>query len=157
MEMARKAMSLCCDTDGNDGRLFPPDVPEAEYFLGEQGYKLFHELFSRVHRKVRRQYGPELTPVNYLVSWITGAADGVEDSQTESFEFEKHAHWLEGTYAPHVDKANMPEYDVSALLYLNSATEFVLIWRCHMYRSATRPDWRLLADWCDCRFCKCLS
>ena len=48
-----------------------------------------------------------------LLSWISGAtppADSVADRPP-----------LAGTFAPHVDKANRPLYDVSALLYLTSA------------------------------------
>ena len=121
VSVARDAMSVCCDSDGA-GRLFPPHVPEAAQFLGATGVHLFNELGARVSARVCERYG-EAEVVNTLLSWISGPDDGCPsedaDSAPRSFDWRRDA--AHGTYAPHVDKANQPEYDVSALLYLTTA------------------------------------
>ena len=61
----------------------------------------------------------------HFLSWIEGVEHDVQGKNADddkSFDPAKHAEVLVGsTYGPHVDKANMPSYDVSALLYLNTA------------------------------------
>ena len=123
---AKRAMLLCCDSDGA-GRLFPPDVPEAQPLLGTGGSALFAALRERIIASVCAQYGA-VEPVNSLISWIdAGAADAAEEDAEDaesagtlrSFDWRRDA--MDGTYAPHVDKANQPAYDVSALLYLTSS------------------------------------
>ena len=107
-------------------------MPEAKPLLGDAGFSLFCELQEGVHRKIITQYGP-VEPINIHLSWITGRGERCscsdESAEYKSFDvhhwLESHPDWLEGTYAPHVDKANMPEYDVSALPYLSTAgTDF---------------------------------
>lgn len=125
VQAAQHAMTVACDSDGADGKLFPPDVPEAKDLLGDEGFTLFTDLRNRVHRKVRSHYGP-VEPVNHLLSWISGKDENCFDVH-QSFDvhqwLEAHEDWLEGTYAPHVDQANQPHYSVSALLYLTTAGE----------------------------------
>jgi predicted 2-oxoglutarate/Fe(II)-dependent dioxygenase YbiX len=78
---------------------------------------------------VRARYGADAEPVNHLVSWIAGRGRrGGEGAGEEggarglqSFNWLQHA--VTGTYGPHVDKANQPQYDISALLYLGTAGE----------------------------------
>jgi len=120
---ARRAMLICSDSDG-DGRLFPPDIEEAQPLLGDDGFALFAELRARVRERVRARYGA-VEPVNSLISWISGAgahsagaATAEETAHLRSFDWRVDpAH---GTFAPHVDKANQSAYDVSALLYLTT-------------------------------------
>ena len=38
VELAQRAMRRCCDNDGDHGKLFPPHVPEASHFLGDDGF-----------------------------------------------------------------------------------------------------------------------
>ena len=47
VEVAQRAMLRCCDNDGDHGKLFPPHVPEASHFLGDDGFALFSELRRR--------------------------------------------------------------------------------------------------------------
>jgi len=116
-------MLICSDSDG-DGRLFPPDIEEAQPLLGDDGFALFAELRARVRERVRARYGA-VEPVNSLISWISGAgahsagaATAEETAHLRSFDWRVDpAH---GTFAPHVDKANQSAYDVSALLYLTT-------------------------------------
>ena len=87
--------------------------------------------------EVRETYG-EVDEVANLVSWISGPYEGspnpvyklnsswcftANEASTEPEEL-KGYNWLRdtlsATYVPHVDKANVPEYDVSALLYLST-------------------------------------
>ena len=119
--LAKVAMRICCDDDGSGSRLFPPHVPEAAPLLGDHGSMLFEALRDRVSERVRAYHGA-VEPVNSLISWISGREGCVfEDDEPppRSFDWQRDA--LHGTYAPHVDKANQPVYDVSALLYLTTA------------------------------------
>ena len=121
--LAQGAMRICCDDDGDGSRLFPPHVPEAVPLLGDSGSALFAKLSERVKDRVCEQFGP-VEHVNSLISWISGSAAelgaaGIDDPTPRSFDAERDA--LQGTFAPHVDKANQPTYDVSALLYLTTA------------------------------------
>ena len=123
---AKRAMLIACDTDGA-GRLFPPDIDEAQPLLGTDGSALFAALQERVHESVREHYG-DYRPVNSLLSWIDGA-DGDVDGDVEAKEEARGVYrsydWrvdaTDGTYAPHVDKANQRAYDLSALLYLTTS------------------------------------
>jgi len=116
---AQHAMSMCCDSDGI-GRLFPPHVPEAAPFLGHDGHSLFTTLRDRVRQRVCAQYG-EVEEANSLISWITGSSARVpNDDERPLRSFDSSADPLDGTYAPHVDQANQPAYDISALLYLTT-------------------------------------
>ena len=121
-EAARGAMRRASDTDGDCGRLFPPAAPEAAPLLGERGFELFAELSARVTARVRARYGADAEPVNELVSWIAGRGGGGGGGEERSL---KSINWLQdsvvGTYGPHIDKANQPHYDISALLYLGTA------------------------------------
>ena len=141
-DSGRAAMRQACDSDGVDGRIFPPHVPEARQFLGDGGFALFGELRERVGERVRAEYGEDLAPVASLLSWISaggegggggGGGGGVDGGSTvskrakhRSFDPTRDAlsaeegEW-DGTYAPHVDQANVPGYDVSARLYLSAA------------------------------------
>ena len=115
-------MGRCCGHDGDEGKLFPPHVPEAVPLLGEKGFALFEDLCHRIYDRINDRYGPA-EPVAHLLSWISKGEEG--NPPREQLENLKSFDWLEdpthGTYAPHVDQANMPEYDVSALLYLSTA------------------------------------
>ena len=122
--IGQRAMNLCCDSDG-EGKLFPPHIPEASQFLGDAGVRLFAELADRVTARVSERYG-EAELANSLLSWISGSESGcptedAADLTPRSFDWQRDA--ASGTYAPHVDKANQPLYDISALLYLTTAGE----------------------------------
>jgi len=121
VDAAKHAMRSACDTDGSEGRLFPPHVEEARPLLGDEGFQLFTDLRARVGEQVRETYG-EVDEVANLVSWISGPYEA-DEASTEPEEL-KGYNWmrdtLSATYLPHVDKANVPEYDVSALLYLST-------------------------------------
>jgi len=127
VEYARQAMGMISGHDGNEwSKLFPPDVPEAALLLGPDGFQHFNTIFERVHENVKSQFGPDLFPVNYLISWITGENQNPNHTQQlQSFDVERDLDWIGGTYGPHVDVANQPDYDVSALLYLSTmGTDF---------------------------------
>ena len=110
--LAKVAMRICCDHDGSGSRLFPQHVPEAAPLLGEPGCFLFEALRDRVSEKVRAHHGA-VEPVNSLISWISGPEGCVaEDDEPPPRAFDWQHDALQGTYAPHVDKANQPVYDV---------------------------------------------
>lgn len=117
-------MSICCDSDG-DGKLFPPHVPEAIPLLGDDGAALYARLRARMTQAVCAEHGA-FEPANSLISWISvdGEAQQAAATAAEQPEAPRSFDWrrdpCEGTYAPHVDKANQPEYDLSALLYLTT-------------------------------------
>ena len=46
---------------------------------------------------------------------------GCNADDSKSFDPSKHLELVGGTYGPHIDKANMPMYDISTILYLNTA------------------------------------
>jgi len=116
---AQRAMRICSDSDG-EGRLFPPHVPEAAALLGDDGLALFALLQERVVTSVRELHGDQYEHANSLISWISGSgASKAEELPLRSFDYRLDP--ASGTYAPHVDMANQPEYRISALLYLSSA------------------------------------
>lgn len=119
-EAMQRAMRRAADTDGDVGRLFPPDVDEARQYLGADAFALFGSLRERVCERVTERYGPSHEPVGQLVSWISGSSDAPDIDDSRGFSVDQHLDWLTRTYAPHVDKANQPGYDVSALLYLST-------------------------------------
>ena len=122
--VAMQAMEPNCDADGDSARLLPPDIPAAESLLGPSGFALFSALRERVGLKVCEQW-PSAVPVGNLISWIS--VDGVvgrpPPPANSLHAFNRLQDPLAGTYAPHVDKANRPEYDISALLYLSTIGE----------------------------------
>ena len=124
VQVGMRAMKQCCDSDGDDGRLFPPAAAEAIPLLGAEGAALFADLRGRVEQRVIQEYG-QAEQVATLLSWISSARPPIaETRQLTSFDWTQHAgcaKGCEGTYAPHVDKANVPDYDISALLYLSTA------------------------------------
>lgn len=118
-------MSIACDTDG-EGRLFPPDAPSAEQYLGEAGLALILSLRDRVDERVSEHIGAPIARVGCLLSWISGgspagAVGTPPHAEPDPVAFNWLTDPLSGTYAPHVDRANRPEYEVSALLYLSTA------------------------------------
>lgn len=119
---AMRAMERACDSDGDGGRLFPPNVPAAEALLGSSEFALFKVLHERICAKVCEECDPSAKSVGSLVSWISG-----EGSSCDSTDDLRSFNWMTdpiaGTYAPHIDKANRPEYDISALLYLSTHGE----------------------------------
>ena len=132
VELAQRAMRRCCDNDGDHGKLFPPHVPEASHFLGDDGFALFSDLRQRVALQVAAACGP-VVPVASLLSWISGSAatidaGGASDAgaggssdaggELRSYDWRRDA--THGTFAPHVDQANQSDYDISALLYLST-------------------------------------
>ena len=118
-EAVQRAMRRAADTDGDVGKLFPPDVDEARHYLGADAFALFGALRERVTERVTERYGPS-EPVGQLVSWISGHVDAPEIDDASGFSVDQHLDWLTRTYAPHVDKANQPNYEVSTLLYLST-------------------------------------
>jgi hypothetical protein len=132
VEVAQRAMCRCCDNDGDHGKLFPPHVPEASHFLGDDGFALFSELRQRVALQAAVACGP-VVPAASLLSWISGSAatidtGGASDAdaggtsgaggELRSYDWRRDA--THGTFAPHVDQANQSDYDISALLYLST-------------------------------------
>lgn len=112
------------DADGHsdgEGRLFSPDAPSAAASLGADGLALIVELRARAEARVTEHFGA-VSCVGCLLSWIS--AGGAESARTEpprSFDPLRDAH--SGTFAPHVDAANQPAYEISSLLYLSTAHE----------------------------------
>lgn len=83
-------------------------------------------LRERVDACVHEHYGAT-ERVGCLLSWLSGP--GKPSGEAQPPPQYKSFNWLEdpvsGSYAPHVDRANVSEYEVSALLYLSSArTDF---------------------------------
>ena len=72
---AQKAMDQCCGHDGDEGKLFPPHVPEAVPLLGEKGFALFEDLRQRIYDRINERYGPA-EPVAHLLSWISKGKEG---------------------------------------------------------------------------------
>ena len=97
----------------------PLDVSASEELFGAPGHALLSQLRERMTKQVRRlHHAPEATPVGTLVTCITGSGTGTGAAD------ERHGSTADddgSTYAPHVDIANRPEYEISALLYLNGA------------------------------------
>ena len=132
VEVAQRAMLRCCDNDGDHGKLFPPHVPEASHFLGDDGFALFSELRQRVALQAAAACGP-VVPAASLLSWISGSAaaidaggasdadaGGANDAGGELRSYDWRRDATHGTFAPHVDQANQADYDISALLYLST-------------------------------------
>ena len=121
--VAQRAMRRCCDNDGDHGKLFPPHLPEAGVFLGDDGFALFTDLRQRMADRVGAAYEGPIEPVACLLSWISGPATSApaDEEELRSFDWRRDA--ADGTFAPHVDKANQSEYDISALLYLSTSGE----------------------------------
>ena len=140
VEVAQRAMRRCCDNDGDHGKLFPPHVPEASHFLGDDGFALFSELRQRVALQAAAACGP-VVPAASLLSWISGSAaaidaggasdaaaggtsgaatSGTSDAGGELRSYDWRRDATHGTFAPHVDQANQSDYDISALLYLST-------------------------------------
>lgn len=115
-------MLVASDSDG-EGRLFPPDAPSAESYLGATGFALITSLRERVDNHISAEYGA-IERVGCLLSWISGRGErSTPSSELRAFNWLTDA--VTGTYAPHVDKANQSAYDISSLLYLSSAgTDF---------------------------------
>ena len=125
---AMRAMMRACDTDGDRGRLFPADANEARPLLGREAFDVLTELRGRIGRVVAEAYGDadvgeeaELREVGSLISWISGPDDEESGSSPTVRCYSTSKDQLWGTFAPHVDKANIAAYDISALLYLSTA------------------------------------
>ena len=125
-DATRAAMIVASDTDG-DGRIFPPDAPTAESYLGAGGLALILSMRERVDERVHEQYG-SVERAGCLLSWISGRSkrEGVRGGEQAQAQLPLRSfNWLtdpiSGTFAPHVDRANVPEYEISTLLYLSTA------------------------------------
>ena len=110
-QKARGALWRAVQHEQGTERHLPIDVPAAEHLAGTSGYAFLHMLADRVTEHVRSSYAPKAERVGALANWIIGHDDATSELSVP----------LDGTYAPHVDKANVAEYDISALLYLSTA------------------------------------
>ena len=122
---AKRAMLIACDTDGA-GRLFPPDIDEAQPLLGTDGSALFAALRERVHESVREHYG-DYRPVNSLLSWIDGAdgdgdvAEAEEEARVPSYDWRVDA--TDGR-APHVTGEPARLRSLGAIIPTTSGVDF---------------------------------
>lgn len=102
------AVQRAVDTTGT--MALPLDIPAAEDLYGASGVALLSELRQRMARQVQQRI-PDATVTGTLVSCITGSREARTSGDDDY------------TFAPHVDKANRDEYDVTALLYLTTHGE----------------------------------
>lgn len=118
----RCAMLASPDTDDytdGSGRLLAPDSPVADNALSAER-DLIRGLRDSVEARVIDEYG-NVECVGCLLSWICGHGEwsGAGAVPEVLVSFDRNTGALSGTFAPHVDSANQPAYEVSAQMSSN--------------------------------------
>lgn len=113
--LRRAAMRAMQDELGAERLTVPAGLLRDDLF-GPTALDLVSTLKERMVKRVNFQHGQKedvhgVSEAGTIISWITPADIGESGPDLP----------LQGTYAPHVDKANRSSYDVSALLYLSTA------------------------------------
>lgn len=92
--------------------IFPIDAAVAEDLLGSSTIGLLAALTERLTERVRLLHGtPNAQPTGRLLNWFTCTSGWSAPAEVDI---------RTGSFAPHVDKANLARYDLSAVLYLTT-------------------------------------
>ena len=98
--------------------LLAPGLAAPE-LLGDRAASLAHDIADRAASTARGHgFGSELGIAGSLLSRLRAPRCGAVEFNPTGSELGVHGYW-----APHVDKANVESYDVSAVMYLASAGE----------------------------------
>lgn len=102
----RRAATEIFGSQPGPERHLPPVGDAAEKLLGPDVAALTHTLVERVQQRLQNEWECTLEPAGALLGWIS--ANCVDLDGAASYT------------VPHVDQANVPTYDLSSILYLNS-------------------------------------